>query len=324
MTKNRYQWGLCEYVILRVQNETRWVARVLAGTFLSHMAGRSLPFQCFHSPVRFLFVSFPSHGKSADLCSWAWLRPWLSTPGSAFTSLVVGSGLHWACITHCTTICAILTIDDLEKKKREACRSRSCPWLLTGITEQGNGKLSTSFLGGIPRCSRLCPWENGRNACVKHCFVVHLRSLSTHSSICFYFAVAVLLLASQVFNFFSSDRHFSSDKFSFGSSWPFFFISSLSSLFFCSVFQGTPSHSSCIIWQSLQNISTSVRRQAMEWESFLFACRAAGTSEHVHAAGLDHFESSDRISACIVKEHWEAWWKFSACHPVRDAMRDKT
>ena len=40
-------------------------------------------------------------------------------------------------------------------KKREACRCRSCPWLLTGITEQGNGKLSTSFLGGIPRCSRL-------------------------------------------------------------------------------------------------------------------------------------------------------------------------
>ena len=77
-------------------------------------------------------------------------------------------------------------------KKREACRSRSYPWLLTGITEQGNGNLSTSFLGGIPRCSRLCSWENGRNACVKHCFVVHLRSLSTHSSICFYFAVAVL------------------------------------------------------------------------------------------------------------------------------------
>ena len=34
-------------------------------------------------------------------------------------------------------------------KKREACRCRSCPWLLTGITEQGNGKLSTSFLGGF-------------------------------------------------------------------------------------------------------------------------------------------------------------------------------
>ena len=46
--------------------------------------------------------------------------------------------------------------------------------------------------GGIPRCSRLCPLENERNACVKHCFVVHLRTLSTHSSICFYFAVAVL------------------------------------------------------------------------------------------------------------------------------------
>ena len=72
------EWGLCEYVILRLQIETRWVARVLAGTFLSHMAGRSLPFQCFHSPVRFLFVSFPSHGKSADLCSKLSLTPTLT------------------------------------------------------------------------------------------------------------------------------------------------------------------------------------------------------------------------------------------------------
>ena len=38
----------------------------------------------------------------------------------------------------------------------------------------------------------------------------------------------------------------------------------------------------------------------MERESFLFAVRAAGKSEH--AAGLDLLESSDRISACIVKE----------------------
>ena len=75
------------------------------------------------------------------------------------------------------------------------------------------------------------------------------------------------------------------------------FFSSLSSVFVCSVFQGTSSHSSCTTWQSLQNIWTSVCRQAMEWESFLFAVRAAGTSEH--AAGLDDFESSDRISACV-------------------------
>ena len=76
---------------------------------------------CHFSVFTHQFVScffFPSHGKSAEFCSasWASLRHWLSTPGSVFTSLVVGSGLHWACITHCTTICAILTIDDLEKK----------------------------------------------------------------------------------------------------------------------------------------------------------------------------------------------------------------
>ena len=34
----------------------------------------------------------------------------------------------------------------------------------------------------------------------------------------------------------------------------------------------------------------------MELESFLFAVRAAGTSDHT--AGRDHFESSGRISAC--------------------------
>ena len=42
----------------------------------------------------------------------------------------------------------------------------------------------------------------------------------------FYFTLPLLfcILASQVFNFFSSDRHFSSVKFSFGWSWPFYFF----------------------------------------------------------------------------------------------------
>ena len=134
------------------------------------------------------------------------------------------------------------------------------------------------------------------------------------------------ILASQVFNFFSSDRHFSSDKFRLVLHDRFFFLLCLLSFSVLSSKERLHIRP-CTTWQSLQNISTSVRRQAMEWESFLFACRAAGTSEHVHAAGLDHFETSGRISACIVnmvKEHWEARWKFSACHPVRDAMRDKT
>ena len=42
------------------------------------------------------------------------------------------------------------------------------------------------------------------------------------------------ILASQVFNFFSCDRHFLSDKFSFGSSWPFsFFVIVFSLCLFC-------------------------------------------------------------------------------------------
>ena len=238
--------------------------------------------------------------------------------------LVVGSGLHWACILSLTAQPSAPSWRSTTWKKREACRSRSCS---SGLSLVLRSKATAS-------CRRLSSGGFRGVADFVHGKMDGMHVWSTASSStfeafprtrAFVFTLPWLfcILASQVFNFFSSDRHFSCDKCSFGSSWPFFFPS-LSSLFFCSVFQGTPSHSSCTAWQSLQNISTSVRRQAMEWESFLIAVRAAGTSEH--AAGLDHFESSDRISACIVKEHWarEAWWKFSACHPVRDAMRDKT
>ena len=147
------------------------------GNIISHMAGRSLPFQCFHSPVRFLFFFFSEPWKirrplQLSLTPTLTLHTWISFHffgGRQRSPLGLYHSLH----NH-------LRHPDYRRpgKKREACRCRSCPWLLTGITEQGNGKLSTSFLGGIPRCSRLCPWENGRNACVKHCFVVHLRSLS--------------------------------------------------------------------------------------------------------------------------------------------------
>ena len=58
------------------------------------------------------------------------------TPTQTFHSWIslhlIRSGLHWTCITHCTAICAILTIDDLEG--REACRS--CSWLLTGARQR--------------------------------------------------------------------------------------------------------------------------------------------------------------------------------------------
>ena len=108
---------------LRIRHLARTNRNALGGKgfggniFVAH-GGKIFAISVFSLTSSFpvFFFSFPSHGKSADLCSWAWLRPWLSTPGSVFTSLVVGSGLHWACITHCTTICAILTIDDLEKK----------------------------------------------------------------------------------------------------------------------------------------------------------------------------------------------------------------
>ena len=118
---------------LRGRIETRWVARVLAGTFLSHMAGRSLPFQCFHSRVRFLFFSFPSHGKirralQLSLTPTLTLHTWISFHffgGRQRSPLGLYHSLH----NH------LRHPDDRRPgKKREACRCRSCPSLLTGIT----------------------------------------------------------------------------------------------------------------------------------------------------------------------------------------------
>ena len=79
------------------------------------------------------------------------------------------------------------------------------------------------------------------------------------------------------------------------------FFSSLSSLFVCSVFQRTPSHLSCTTWtwQSLQNLWTSVRRQAMDWESFFFAVRAAGRDIRTRSRSWP-FWRADRISTCIM------------------------
>ena len=66
-----HQWGICEYVILRVQIETRWVARVLAGTYFVAHGGKIFAISVFSLTSSFpvFFFSFPSHGKSADLCS---------------------------------------------------------------------------------------------------------------------------------------------------------------------------------------------------------------------------------------------------------------
>ena len=64
---------------------------------LGHLVGGSLPTYPGSKKKKNQFVScllsFPSHGKSADLCSWAWLRPWLSTAGSVSTwSAAVSTG----------------------------------------------------------------------------------------------------------------------------------------------------------------------------------------------------------------------------------------
>ena len=138
------------------------------------------------------FFSFPSHGKSADLCSWAWLRPWFSTPGSVFTSLVVGSGLHWACITHCTTICAILTIDDLEKKGRRVDADLALGFspVLRSKATASCRRLSSGGFRGVAdfvhgKMDGMHVWSPASSST----FEAFPR---TTLSICFYFAVAVL------------------------------------------------------------------------------------------------------------------------------------
>ena len=221
--------------------------KVLAGTFLSHMAGRSLP---FYSPVRFLFVSFPSHGKSADLCSasWAWLRPWLSTPGSVSTwSAAVFTGP--VSLTAQPSAPSWRSTDDLEG--REACRSRSCSWLFTGARQ----RLAVDVFPRSGGFRGVADFVHGK---MDGMHVWSFEAFPRTRAFVFTLLWLFCILASRVFNFFSSDRHFSSDNFSFGSSWPFYFF-------------------------------------------FIFV-----------------------FSRCLFCLPRQSWWKFSACHPVRDAMRNKT
>ena len=112
------KWGLCRYVMGPLNtssraSKTKRAGRVLAGTFLSHMSGRSLP---FHSPVRFLFAFFSEPWKigrplQLSLTPTPPLHSWISL-------YLISSGLYWACITHCTTICGNPTIDDPEGRRR--------------------------------------------------------------------------------------------------------------------------------------------------------------------------------------------------------------
>ena len=53
--------GTAQHVIARIENETRRVARVLAGTFLSHMAGRSFILCHFNHQLVSCSLSFPSY-----------------------------------------------------------------------------------------------------------------------------------------------------------------------------------------------------------------------------------------------------------------------
>ena len=127
--------GLCQYVIGLLNTSPRASKTKRAGWqgFWREYFGRTWREHLSHFTHQFVScsLSFSGYGKSANLCSWAWLRPWLSTVWICLHLISRGVQCR-VCITHCTTIRAILTIDDLEG--REACQS--CSWLLTGARQR--------------------------------------------------------------------------------------------------------------------------------------------------------------------------------------------
>ena len=183
------KWGICQYVMGPLNTSSRAPKTKRAGwqgfggnIFVAH-GGKIFAISLTSSfPVRFFSEPWKIRRplqRQLSLTPTLTLHTWISFH-------LVSSGLHWACITHFTTICAILTIDG-----RPGRKGGVSIWILLLAFHRRKATASCrrlSSIGGIPRCSRLCPWENGRNACV----TLKLRSLSTHSSICFYFAVAFL------------------------------------------------------------------------------------------------------------------------------------
>ena len=259
---------------------TKWNAlggKVLAWTFLSHMAGRSLPFQCFHSPVRFLFLSFPSHGKSADLCCWAWLWPWLSTPGSAFTSwwsAAVSTGPvsltaqpsapSWQSTTWKKKGGVSIQILPLASHRYYRARQRQAVDVFPRRGGGGGGFRGVAdFVHG--KMDGMHVWSTAWSST----FEAFPRTRA------FVFTLPWLycILASQGFNFFSSDRHFSSDKFSFGSSWPLCFFFHLCLLSFSVLSSKESLHIGLVLfgnlWKTYQHQSVGKR-----WNESLFSLPA--------------------------------------------------
>ena len=150
--------------------------------------------------------------------------------------------------------CAILTIDDL--KGREARVG-----LALGFSPSKAQRLAVDvFPKGIPRCSRLCRWENGRNACVKP-----LRRPPSKP----FHALKHLFLLCRGFSAFWPARFSTSSRpivifrlisFRLIRHDRFIFFSSLPSLFVYCMFC-LPRNAFTSV---LQNISTSVCRHAME------------------------------------------------------------
>ena len=243
--------GTAQHVIARTQNETRWVARFWREhfcrtwredlcNFTHQFVSCSFLFRALENqPTSAALAELDSDPDSPHLDQFPPGQQRSSLPGLYHSGTAQPSAPSWR------------STDDLEG--REACRSRSCSWLFTGARQ----RLAVDVFPRSGGFRGVADFVHGK---MEGVHVWSFEAFPRTRAFVFTLPWLFCILASRVFNFFSSgsDRHFSSDNFSFGSSWPFYFF-------------------------------------------FIFV-----------------------FSLCLFCLPRQSWWKFIACHPVRDAMRNKT
>ena len=224
-----FRWGLCEYVILRVQNETRWVARVLAGTFRRTWREDLCHFSVFtHQFVSSLFLframeNPPTSAAELDSdpdsphleryqLSLLWWSAAVSTGPVSLTAQPYAPS--WRSTTWKKKGGVSIQILPLASHRYYGARQRQA----VDIFPSGGFRGVADFVHG--KMDGMHVWSTASSST----FEAFPRTRAFVFTLPWLFCI----LASQVFNFFLSDRHFSSDRFLFGSSWPFFHLCLLS------------------------------------------------------------------------------------------------
>ena len=203
--------GTAQHVIARTQRKRAGWQGFGGNIFVAH-GGKIFGFAISlisSFPVRFFSEPWKIR---RHLCSasWAWRRPWLSTPSVSTWSAAVFTGP--VSLTAQPSAPSWRSTDDLEG--REACRSGSCSWLVTGARQ----RLAVDVFPRSGGFRGVADFVHGK---MDGMHVWSFEAFPRTRAFVFTLPWLFCILASRVFNFFSSDRHFSSDNFSFGSSWPF-------------------------------------------------------------------------------------------------------